>query len=187
MEDEVQFYMEHSGEMMEKALAHLDESLAHIRAGKASPRILDGVTVDYYGSETPLSQVSNISTPDARTIAIQPWEKTLIGVIEKAILVANIGLTPDNNGEMIRLNIPPLTEERRKDLVKKCKHEGEEAKISIRAARRDANEQFKKLTKDGLSEDLAKDAEAEIQKMTDKHIIVIDDMVTKKEKEILTV
>lgn len=187
MKEEVNFYMEHAEEMMEKAISHLDEALAHIRAGKASPRVLDGIAVDYYGSQTPLSQVSNISTPDARTIAIQPWEKTLIGEIEKAIMAANIGLTPDNNGEMIRLNIPPLTEDRRKDLVKQARQEGEEAKISIRAARRDANDHLKKLVKEGLSEDLEKDAEADVQKMTDKFSVQVDEMVNKKEKDILTV
>lgn len=187
MKEEVNFYMEHAEEMMNKSIGHLDEALAHIRAGKASPRVLDGINVDYYGSQTPLTQVSNISTPDARTIAIQPWEKTLITEIEKAILAANIGLNPDNNGEIIRLNIPPLTEERRKDLVKQARHEGEEAKISIRAARRDANDHLKKLVKEGLSEDLEKDAEADVQKMTDRFSVQVDELVAKKEIDILTV
>ncbi len=187
MKEEVSFYMEHAEEMMKKSISHLDEALAHIRAGKASPRVLDGISVDYYGSQTPLSQVSNISTPDARTIAIQPWEKTLIGTIEKAILAANIGLNPDNNGEVIRLNIPPLTEDRRKELVKQARNEGEEAKISIRAARRDANDSLKKLVKEGLSEDLEKDAEADVQKMTDRYSTKVDELVAKKETDILTI
>lgn len=172
---------------MEATLLFLDESLAHIRAGKANPRILDGVKVDYYGSQVPLANVSTITTPDAKTITIQPWEKGLIGVIEKAILNSDVGITPMNNGEMIRLGIPPLTEERRRQLAKQSKHEGEEAKISVRNARREAIEQFKKMQKDGLPEDLAKDAEASTQKIHDKYIKRIDDMIADKEKEIMTV
>jgi ribosome recycling factor len=172
---------------MEATLLFLDESLAHIRAGKANPRILDGVRVDYYGSHVPLSNVATITTPDAKTITIQPWEKGLIAVIEKAILNSDVGITPMNNGETIRLGIPPLTEERRKQLAKQAKHEGEEAKISVRNARREAIEQFKKMVKDGLPEDVEKDAEASVQKIHDKYIKRIDDMLAAKEKEIMTV
>lgn len=172
---------------MEATLLFLDESLAHIRAGKANPRILDGVKVDYYGSHVPISNVATVTTPDAKTISIQPWEKGLIGVIEKAILNSDVGITPMNNGEVIRLGIPPLTEERRKQLAKQSKHEGEEAKISVRNARREAIEQFKKMVKDGLPEDEEKDAEASVQKIHDKYIKRIDDMIAAKEKEIMTV
>lgn len=172
---------------MEATLLFLDESLAHIRAGKANPRILDGVRVDYYGSHVPLSNVATITTPDAKTITIQPWEKGLIAVIEKAILNSDVGITPMNNGETIRLGIPPLTEERRKQLAKQAKHEGEEAKISVRNSRREAIEQFKKMVKDGLPEDVEKDAEASVQKIHDKYIKRIDDMLAAKEKEIMTV
>lgn len=172
---------------MEATLLFLDESLAHIRAGKANPRILDGVKVDYYGSHVPLSNVATITTPDAKTITIQPWEKGLISVIEKAILNSDVGITPMNNGEVIRLGIPPLTEERRRQLAKQSKHEGEEAKISVRNARREAIEQLKKLEKNGLPEDVEKDAEAGVQKIHDKYIKKIDDMLLAKEKEIMTV
>lgn len=172
---------------MEATLLFLDESLAHIRAGKANPRILDGVKVDYYGSHVPIANVATVTTPDAKTITIQPWEKGLIGVIEKAILNSDVGITPMNNGEIIRLGIPPLTEERRKQLAKQSKHEGEEAKISVRNARREAIEQFKKMVKDGLPEDEEKDAETSVQKIHDKYIKRIDDMIAAKEKEIMTV
>lgn len=172
---------------MEATLLFLDESLAHIRAGKANPRILDGVKVDYYGSHVPISNVATVTTPDAKTISIQPWEKGLIAVIEKAILNSDVGITPMNNGEVIRLGIPPLTEERRRQLAKQSKHEGEEAKISVRNARREAIEQFKKMVKDGLPEDEEKDAEASVQKIHDKYIKRIDDMIAAKEKEIMTV
>ncbi len=174
-------------ENMEATILFLDEALAHIRAGKANPRILDGVKVEYYGAHVPLSNVSTITTPDAKTITIQPWEKGLIGVIEKAILNSDVGITPMNNGEVIRLGIPPLTEERRKQLAKQAKHEGEEAKISVRNARREAIEHFKKLVKEGLPEDMEKDAEASVQKIHDKYIKKIDDMLAAKEKEIMTV
>jgi ribosome recycling factor len=174
-------------ESMEATVLFLDEALAHIRAGKANPRILDGVKVDYYGSHVPLSNVATITTPDAKTIVIQPWEKALIGVIEKAILNSDVGITPMNNGEVIRLGIPPLTEERRRQLAKQAKHEGEEAKISVRNARREAIESLKKLIKEGLPEDVEKDAEANVQKIHDKYIKKIDDMLVAKEKEIMTV
>jgi len=172
---------------MEATLLFLDESLAHIRAGKANIRILDGVKVDYYGSHVPVSNVATITTPDAKTISIQPWEKGLIGVIEKAILNSDVGITPMNNGEVIRLGIPPLTEERRKQLAKQARHEGEEAKISVRNARREAIDHFKKMVKDGLPEDVEKDSEASVQKIHDKYIKKIDDMLAAKEKEIMTV
>lgn len=187
MQEEVDFVLEHSEEMMSAAIEHLDKELVHIRAGKASPTMLDGVHVEYYGSMTPLNQVSNISTPDARTIAVQPWEKGLIAEIEKAIMNANLGLNPDNNGEIIRINIPVLTEERRKNLVKQVHQEGENAKISVRAARKDANNSLKKLLKEGLSEDMEKDAEAEVQKMTDNYGKKIDTLVEAKEKDIMTI
>ena len=172
---------------MEATLLFLDESLAHIRAGKANIRILDGVKVDYYGSHVPISNVATITTPDAKTISVQPWEKGLISVIEKAILNSDVGITPMNNGEVIRLGIPPLTEERRKQLAKQARHEVEEAKISVRNARREAIDQFKKMMKEGLPEDAEKDAEASAQKIHDKYIKKIDDMLAAKEKEIMTV
>ncbi len=187
MQEEIELVLEDAKDKMNKALEHLDNELGKIRAGKASPKMLDGVLVEYYGSMSPLSQVANVSTPDPRTIAIQPWEKGLIGAIEKAILVANLGLNPDNNGEIVRINIPPLTEERRRDLVKQSKKECEDAKVSIRNARRDANDEFKRMKKDGLSEDLEKDAEADVQKVTDDFIKKIDVMFEVKEKDILTV
>lgn len=173
--------------LMDKAIEHLDNELAKIRAGKASPAMLEGLYVDYYGSSTQLNQVANVNTPDARTIAIQPWEKQMLGVIEKAIFGANLGFTPMNDGIMIRINIPPLTEERRRDLVKQAKGELEHAKVSIRNIRRDANEAIKKLQKDGLAEDLAKDAEAKIQQFTDQYSAKADKHLELKEKEIMTV
>ena len=174
-------------ENMEAALMFLDESLAHIRAGKANPRILDGIRVDYYGSQVPLSNVATVTTPDAKTITVQPWEKAMMPVIEKAILNSDVGITPMNNGEVIRLSIPHLTEERRKQLAKQAKHEGEEAKISIRNARRDAIDKLKKMIKDGLPEDVEKDAENEAQKVHDKYVRKVDEMLAAKEKEIMTV
>ena len=174
-------------ESMQAAVLFLDDALAHIRAGKASPRILDAIRVDYYGAQTPLANVATITTPDARTIAIQPWEKKIIGDIERAIINSNIGLAPNNNGETIRLILPPLTEERRQQLAKQCKGEAENAKVSIRNARRDAIELLKKQVKDGMPEDVEKDAEADAQKLHDKYIRQIDDVYAKKEKEIMTV
>lgn len=174
-------------ESMQAAVLFLDDALAHIRAGKASPRILDAIRVDYYGTMSPLANVATITTPDARTIAIQPWEKKMIGEIERAIINSNIGLAPSNNGETIRLILPPLTEERRQQLAKQCKGEAENAKVSIRNARRDAIETLKKQVKDGMPEDAEKDAENEAQKLHDKYIRQIDDIYAKKEKEIMTV
>ncbi|MBR1928899.1 MAG: ribosome recycling factor [Paludibacteraceae bacterium] len=174
-------------EMMQAAVMYLDDALAHIRAGKASPKLLDSVRVDYYGAPTPLGNVATVLTPDARTITIQPWEKKILNDIERAIINSNIGLTPSNNGEIIRLTIPPLTEERRRELAKQCKGEAENAKVSVRTARRDAIETLKKQIKDGLSEDNEKDAEAEVQKLHDKYVKQIDEVYAKKEKEIMTV
>jgi len=172
---------------METAIAYLDDELARIRAGKANPKILDNVRVSYYGSMTALSSVASIVTPDAKTIIITPWERTLIKEIEKAILNSDVGITPENNGEVIRLGIPPVTEERRRNLVKRAKQEAENAKISIRNARREVNETLKKSIKDGVPEDVAKDAEDKIQKIHDKFIKRIDDLFATKEKEIMTV
>ena len=172
---------------IQKSIEHLDTSLAGIRAGKANPAIFNQVVVEYYGNPTPLSQVASVTTPDARTILLQPWEKSMIQPIEKAIMQANLGFTPQNNGETIRINVPQLTEERRRDLVKQAKHEGENARISLRNTRRDAIETIKKLQKDGLPEDVAKDSEAEIQKLVDNYNKKIDTILDKKEKEILAV
>ena len=174
-------------ESMQAAVLFLDDALAHIRAGKASPRILDAIRVDYYGTMSPLANVATITTPDARTISIQPWEKKIIGDIERAIINSNIGLAPNNNGETIRLILPPLTEERRQQLAKQCKGEAENAKVSIRNARRDAIETLKKQVKEGMPEDAEKDAEDEAQKLHDKYIRQIDEIYAKKEKEIMTV
>lgn len=187
MNEEVQLCIEDAKEKMENAINHLNNELVKLRAGKANPAVLNDIKIDYYGTLTPLNQVSNINTPDAKTIAIQPWEKNLIGDIEKAILAANIGFTPINNGELIRINVPPLTEERRRDLTKQVRHEGENAKVSIRNSRRDANEYLKKLKKDGLEEDMEKDAEIEVQKLTDDYSKKVDVLVENKEKDIMTV
>lgn len=186
MTEDIELILDDAKENMDKAIAHLDDSLVHIRAGKASPRLLDGIFVDYYGSMTPLSQVASVNTPDGRTIAIQPWEKAMIGPIEKAIMNSSLGITPENNGDLIRIGIPPLTEERRRDLVKQVKAEGEDAKISIRSARREANDMLKKLVKDGTAEDLVKDSETVVQKHTDGYIRKVDAMVVAKEDEVLT-
>ncbi len=180
-------YLNEAEENMEAAIMFLDDTLARIRAGKANPRILDGVKVDYYGSMTPLSNVATITAPDAKTIAIQPWEKAMLPVIEKAILNSDVGITPANNGEVIRLMIPPLTEDRRKQLVKQSRGEGEDCKISIRNARRDVIEKMKKLVKEGLSEDVQKDVESSAQKIHDKYIKKVEDILVEKEKEIMTV
>ena len=174
-------------ERMEEAVMFLEESLAHIRAGKANVKILDGIRVDSYGSMVPLNGVASVTTPDARTIAIKPWDKTMFKAIEKAIIDSEVGITPDNNGEIIRLNIPPLTEERRKQLAKQCNGEVEKAKVSVRNARRDTNERLKKGIKDGLSEDMEKDAENDLQKMHDRYIKKLDELMAAKEKEIMTV
>ena len=174
-------------ELMESAVMYLDDALARIRAGKASARILDVVKVEYYGQMSPLSNVATITTPDARTIQIQPWEKKMIAEIERAIINSSVGLAPSNNGESIRLSIPPLTEERRKELAKQCKGEAENAKVSIRNARRDAIDTLKKQIKEGLPEDAEKDAENDAQKLHDKYVKQVDEIYAKKEKEIMTV
>ncbi len=184
---EVKEYLDNAQESMELAADYLEETLARIRAGKASAKLLDGIKVDYYGSMAPISNVANVSVPDARTIAITPWEKSMFKVIEKAIINSDLGITPENNGEVIRLGIPPLTEDRRKQLVKQCKAEAENAKVSVRNARREAIDGLKKEIKKGLSEDAEKDAEGNVQKLHDKYLKKIDEIFAAKEKEILTV
>jgi ribosome recycling factor len=184
MEEEVKFILESTKEAMENALLHLKKKFVNIRAGKASPAMVAGVMVDYYGSLTPLSQVANVNTPDGMTITIQPWEKNLIPEIEKGIHQANIGFNPMNNGESIMINVPPLTEERRFDLSKQAKHEAEESKIGVRNDRKSANNDLKELD---ISEDLKKNLEIDIQKLTDDHVRKIDDLMSIKEKEIMTV
>lgn len=180
-------YLGPAEEKMEMAVAYLDESLAHIRAGKANAKILDGIRVSYYGSMSPISNVANVAVPDARTITITPWEKSMFKEIEKAIINSELGIMPENNGEIIRLSIPPLTEERRKMLVKQSKAEAEQAKVSVRNARRDAIDGLKKAVKQGMPEDVEKDAEGTAQKLHDKYLKQIDDLFAAKEKEILTV
>jgi ribosome recycling factor len=187
MLDELELIKEDASESMQKAIAHLEAELVKIRAGRANPQMLDGITVDYYGSPTPLNQVSNISVSDARTLTIQPWEKNMLQPIERAIIAANIGINPQNDGAMIRLFLPPLTEERRREFVKRAHHEGEHSRVSIRSIRRDAIEHIKRLQKDGLSEDVAKDAEKDIQALTDKYIAFIEKHLVTKEKEIMAV
>lgn len=187
MEEELSLYESAAEEQMQSAVAHLDDALSHIRAGKASTKLLDAVRVEYYGTMSPLSSVATVMAPDARTITIQPWEKKLIGEIERAIINSNIGLAPSNNGEVIRLVMPPLTEERRRELAKQCKGEAETAKMSVRNARREAIEEFKKLVKKGLPEDVEKDAEESMQKTHDKYVAQIDALYAAKEKEIMTV
>jgi ribosome recycling factor len=187
MSEDVQLTLELAEDSMQKAIAHLEAELAKIRAGKANPQMLDGIMVDYYGSPTLINQLANISILDARTISIQPWEKNMLQPIELAIIASNIGLNPQNDGSNIRLFLPPLTEERRKDLVKRCHGEGEHAKVSIRNIRRDAIEGIKKLQKTGLSEDAAKDAEADVQELTNRYIAVVDKHMASKEKEIMSI
>lgn len=187
MNEDIELLFEEARDRMVKASEHLEHELARLRAGRANPALLDGVTVDYYGVNSPLSQVSNINTPDAKTFLVQPWEKNMLGPIEKAILAANIGLTPINNGEVIRINIPPLTEERRLQLVKQVKNEGEIAKISIRNTRKWANDELKRLLKEGLPEDLEKNAVAEVQEMTTDFSNKVDKIVVAKEKDVMIV
>lgn len=172
---------------MDKAIDHTEGELQKIRAGKASPSMLDDIVVDYYGTPTPLNQVGSVNTPDARTIVVQPWEKSLLSAIEKAIMEANLGVNPQNDGVIIRINVPPLTEERRRDLVKKAKAEAETGKIAIRNIRKDANEKIRKLKADGVSEDEMKVGEHEIQKLTDTYILKVDQLSEEKEKDIMTV
>jgi ribosome recycling factor len=182
--EEIEFILESAKESMFNATKHLEKELLNIRAGKANPIMLSNIMIDYYGSQTPLSQVANISTPDSRTLNIQPWEKGLMGDIEKAILIANIGFTPMNNGDSIIINIPPMTEERRIQLVKIAKNESENAKVSIRSSRKEANDDVKKSE---ISDDMKKNLESDIQTLTDSFIKKTDDMFLNKEKEILTV
>jgi len=184
MED-IDMILDMARDGMGKSIQHLEKELVKIRAGRANPAMLEGVKVDYYGSLTPLNQVANISTPDARTLSVQPWEKTMIPELEKAILNANLGLNPQNNGEVVIINIPPLTEERRKELVKRARAEAEEARIAIRSARKEANDELKKLSE--ISEDQLKDAEEEVQKLTDGYIKQVEKVVEAKEADILKI
>src|ERR1051325_9199029 len=187
MAEDIPHIISSAEDHMKKAINHLETELGKIRAGKANPQILDGIVVDYYGSPMPINQVGNLSVMDARTLTIQPWEKNMLQPIERAIIASNIGINPQNDGNIIRLFLPPLTEERRKELVKKCHNEGEHAKVAIRNIRREAIENIKKLQKGGLSEDAAKDAEQDIQVITDKYIALVDKNLATKEKEIMSV
>lgn len=184
MNEEIKFILDATKESMDGAIAHLEKEFVKIRAGKASPAMLSNVKVDYYGAQTPLSQVSNINTPDARTISVQPWEKGLLQEIEKAIMNANLGFNPMNNGEMVIINVPPLTEERRRELVKQAKAEAEDAKVSVRTARQDANKEIRDLD---ISEDLQKNAEVDVQELTDAYTKKIDAFLDNKEAEIMKV
>ncbi|MCH4553977.1 MULTISPECIES: ribosome recycling factor [Aestuariibaculum] len=185
MNEDIQFILDTAKESMTNSIKHLEKSFVNIRAGKASPAMLGSVMVDYYGSQTPLSQVANVNTPDGRTITVQPWEKKMLQEIEKAIMIANLGFNPMNNGDTIIINVPPLTEERRRDLAKQAKSEAEDAKISVRSARKDANNDIKKL--EDVSEDLKKNAEIDVQHITDKYVKMVDELFEVKEKEIMTV
>lgn len=187
MSEELDLILDDAESTMQKAINHLETELTKIRAGKASPAMLDGINVDYYGAPTPIAQVANIVALDVRTISIQPWEKNMIQPIERAIMMANIGITPQNDGIQIRLFMPPLTEERRRELYKKASGEGEFSKVAIRNIRRDAIEGIKKLQKDGLSEDISKDAEKNIQELTDKYIVLVDKHLAAKEKEMMAI
>lgn len=187
MHEEIEFTLEEAREGMHNAVLHLEKELQKVRAGKASPQMLEGVRIDYYGTMTPIDQTANISTPDARQIIVQPWDKSVLGLIEKAILSANLGFNPKNEGEILRIVVPSLTEERRRELVRKAKSEAENAKISIRNIRRIANETAKKLKKDGIPEDEVDKLEEDIQKLTDEHIVKVDKILDGKEKDILTV
>lgn len=187
MTEEIEFIIDSTKESMNGSIAHLEKSFLNIRAGKASPAMLGSVFVDYYGSQTPLAQIANMNVPDARTITIQPYEKNMLQPIEKAIMVANIGFNPMNNGDVIIISVPPLTEERRRDLTKQAKVEAEDAKIGVRNARKDANTDIKKLEKEGTSEDICKTAEDEVQNLTNAFIKKIDDILAHKEAEIMKV
>jgi ribosome recycling factor len=187
MLDDLQSIAAHGQDQMKKAIGHLEAELIKIRAGKANPQMFDGLMVDYYGAPVPINQVANISVMDVRTLSIQPWEKNMVQPIERAIIAANMGVTPQNDGVLIRIFMPPLTEERRRELVKKCQGEGENCKVAVRNIRRDAIEQVKKLQKNGLSEDVCKDAENGIQQLTDKHISLVETHLGAKEKEIMSV
>src|SRR5690349_12118468 len=185
--EEVSLTLEIAEDSMKKAISHLEAELTKIRAGKANPQMLEGIVVDYYGTPTPISQVGNISVLDARTLSIQPWEKNMLQPIERAIIASNIGINPQNDGNIIRLFLPPLTEERRRELVKRANGEGESSKVAIRNIRRESIEDIKKLQKEGLSEDEAKDAEKDVRELTDRHISLIDKHLATKEKEIMAV
>ncbi len=187
MSEDASLVLDITEDGMKKAISHLEAELIKIRAGRANPQMLDGLVVDYYGTPTPINQVGNITVTDARTLTIQPWEKNMLQPIERSIIAANIGVTPQNDGVIIRLFLPPLTEERRKELVKKVYVEGEQSKVSIRNIRRDAIEDIKKLQKGGLSEDESKDSEKEIQQITDKYIALIEKHLAAKEKEMMIV
>lgn len=187
MTDQLDSILREAENSMSRAINHLEAELTRIRAGKANPSMLDGIMADYYGNPTPINQVASITVMDARTLSVQPWEKNMLQPIERAITAANIGINPQNDGNIIRLFLPPLTEERRKELVKQCNHEGEHEKVVIRNFRRDAIETIKKLQKEGISEDQAKDAEKNIQETTDKFIVLIDKHLASKEKEIMAV
>lgn len=187
MTEEINFIIESTKESMEGSITHLEKEFLNIRAGKASPAMLGSVFVDYYGSATPLSQVAKLSVPDARTITLQPFEKNMLHTIEKAIMIANIGFNPMNNGDMIIISVPPLTEERRKELAKQAKSESEDAKIGVRNVRKEANTDIKKLEKEGTSEDICKNAEESIQKLTDTYIRKIEELLVVKEAEIMKV
>ncbi len=187
MSEDLDFIVEEADDSMKRAVTHLEAELIKIRAGKATPQMLDGLTVDYYGSPTVINQVSNVSVMDARTLTIQPWEKNMLQPIERAIINANLGVTPQNDGNIIRLFMPPLTEERRREFVKKANAEGEHSKVAVRSIRREAIENIKKLQKEGLSEDLAGDAEKNIQEMTDRYISTIEKHLSVKEKEIMSI
>ncbi|WP_027127444.1 ribosome recycling factor [Gelidibacter mesophilus] len=185
MNEDITFILDSTKEAMDMAIKHLEKQFSNIRAGKASPAMLGNVMVNYYGSQTPLTQVANVNTPDGRTISVQPWEKKMLQEIEKGIQIANLGFNPMNNGDLIIINVPPLTEERRRDLAKQAKAESEDAKIGVRSARKDANNEIKKL--EDVSEDLQKNAELEVQQLTDKYVKRIDEALDLKEKEIMTV
>ncbi len=187
MSEELEMIIEDAESSMQKAIGFLETELIKIRAGKANPNMLDGIMVDYYGSPTPINQVANINIMDARTISIQPWEKKTLQQIERAIIAANIGMNPQNDGVNIRLYLPPLTEERRKELVKKSSGEAEQSKVAIRNIRREAIEEIKRLQKDGLSEDIAKDLEKEVQDITDRYIVLVDKHLAAKEKEVMSI
>ena len=185
--EEIDFFLDHARETMSKSVSHLSHELTKIRAGKAMPTMLDVLSVNYYGNMTPINQVASVTTPDARTLIVKPWEKGLIGEIEKAIINGDLGLNPQNDGEIIRINIPSLTEERRINLVKQAKAEVENGKISIRNSRKDTNEQLRKLLKEGASEDMVKTAEMAVQKLTDEHVKKVEAILEMKEKEIMTI
>lgn len=185
--EEIQMYLDEARELMQKAISHVSQEMVKIRAGKAMPSMLDGLSVEYYGTNTPINQVASITAPDARTLMIKPWEKKIINEIEKSIRNSDLGLNPQNDGEQVIINIPQLTEERRQMLVKQVKHEAEQGKISIRNIRKDTNDSLKQLQKEGVAEDEVKRAEDQVQELTDKHTKKIDELMEKKEKEIMTV